>query len=85
MRAMTGECIDTEKNMQASAGSNVGVILGDRYLVVRVLKMGRHIETVLATDTTCDAAVVVKLVAEQSISPDVQHQLEHDRVVYAGQ
>jgi hypothetical protein len=64
--------------MQTSAGSNAGVIPGDRYHVVRVLEKGNHVETLLAIDATCGAAVVVKLVAEKSIFRDVQFQLEHE-------
>ena len=67
--------------MQAQAGSNVGVAFGDRYLVVRVLKKGRHVETLLATDTTRDAAVVVKVVAARSISRDGQFPSDHCPVV----
>ncbi len=64
--------------MQTSADTNAGVIPGDRYHVVRVLKKGKHVETLLAIDAESGAAVVVKLVAEKSISRDAQYQLEHE-------
>ena len=64
--------------MQTSADSNAGVIPGDRYHVVRVLKKGKHVETLLAIDAERGAAVVVKLVAEKSISRDAQYQLERE-------
>ena len=73
-----GKRTDTERDMQTSTDLEVGAILGDRYHVARVLKKGRHVETLLAIDVTCGAAVVVKLVAEKLISRDVRFQLEHE-------
>jgi two-component system sensor kinase len=70
--------------MQTSADLNAGVIRGDRYHVVRVLKKGKHVETLLAIDAESGAAVVVKLVAENSISRDAQYQLEHEISLLGG-
>ncbi len=70
--------------MQTSAERGADVIPGDRYHVVRVLKRGKHVETLLAIDATCGAAVVVKLVAEKSISRDVAFQLKHEISVLGG-
>ena len=64
--------------MQASTDSGAGMILGDRYLIVRVLKKGRHHETLQATDSACNTEVVINLVAAKSISRDVRCQLEHE-------
>ena len=75
---MPSEHTDIERNMQVPAGSNAGLIAGNRYRPVHVLKKRKHIETLLAIDAVSGAAVVVKLVGEKFISRDVQLQLEHE-------
>ena len=69
---MTGECTTSRETCRHQRSAGADVIPGDRYHVVRVLKRGKHVETLLAIDATCGAAVVVKLVAEKSISRDVR-------------
>ena len=67
-----------EADIATPTSANIGRLFGNRYLALRVLKHRQHGETLLATDTTCDELVVVKVLAVRSIAPEILQRLERD-------
>jgi two-component system sensor kinase len=65
---------------EAGAGHPVegGTLFGGRYLVVRSLKKGQGVETLLATDQTNNRPVVIKTSKGKSLSLGTQMRLEHE-------
>jgi two-component system sensor kinase len=58
--------------------SSAGKTLAGRYRVLRVLKQGNGIETLLATDLAQDRIVVLKTAPGGSLSAGAQMRLEHE-------
>ena len=69
----------TQHRLSAEAnGSPDPRVIGGRYQVLRQLKHGEDTETLLATDLTHGATVVIKTAAVASLSASARMRLEHE-------
>ncbi len=60
------------------AAPSKGKVFGGRYQVLRVLKQGNGIETLLGKDVVANEDVIIKTASDDSLSVGAQMRLEHE-------